>query len=99
MDRQTTLRALVISTFLLTAAGVSLVVFATHNSPCGPTSAPPANAKLMRAIVLRCYGPPGVLRLENIEKPTPAPDQVLVRVHAASVNPLDWHESGAHRTC
>ncbi|MDE2136342.1 MAG: NAD(P)-dependent alcohol dehydrogenase [Gammaproteobacteria bacterium] len=39
----------------------------------------------------RCYGSPDVLRYENIVKPTPAPDEVLVRVHAASVNPLDWH--------
>jgi NADPH:quinone reductase-like Zn-dependent oxidoreductase len=91
MNRRTTLRALGISAFLVTAAAVSLVVFATHNTPCGPASVPPANAELMKAVDLRCYGPPDVLRLENIEKPTPAPDQVLVKVHATSVNPLEWH--------
>jgi NADPH:quinone reductase-like Zn-dependent oxidoreductase len=45
----------------------------------------------MKAIVHREYGSPEVLRLEDVEKPTPADDEVLVRVRAASVNPLDWH--------
>lgn len=45
----------------------------------------------MKAIVYCDYGPPDVVKLENIEKPTPGDDQVLVRVRAASVNPLDWH--------
>lgn len=45
----------------------------------------------MKAIVYCDYGPPEVLKVENIEKPTPEDDQVLVRVRAASVNPLDVH--------
>ncbi|MGH8134183.1 MAG: NAD(P)-dependent alcohol dehydrogenase [Steroidobacteraceae bacterium] len=45
----------------------------------------------MKAIVYRCYGSPDVLKLEDVGKPTAADDQLLVRVHAASVNPLDWH--------
>ncbi|MCH8228294.1 MAG: NAD(P)-dependent alcohol dehydrogenase, partial [Proteobacteria bacterium] len=45
----------------------------------------------MKAIVYRCYGSPDVLEFEDIEKPTPADDEVLVKVVAASVNPLDWH--------
>jgi NADPH:quinone reductase-like Zn-dependent oxidoreductase len=36
------------------------------------------------------YGPPGVLTLEQVPKPEPGPGQVLVRVHAAGVNPIDW---------
>jgi NADPH:quinone reductase-like Zn-dependent oxidoreductase len=43
---------------------------------------------LMQAIV---YGNSGVLKLEEIEKPFPADDEVLLRVRAASVNPLDYH--------
>src|SRR5262245_10738342 len=45
----------------------------------------------MRAITQRCYGPPEVLRLEEMSRPTPADDELLVKVRAASVNPLDWH--------
>jgi NADPH:quinone reductase-like Zn-dependent oxidoreductase len=44
----------------------------------------------MKAIVYCDYGVPN-LKLREIEKPAPADDQILVRVHAASVNPLDWH--------
>ena len=45
----------------------------------------------MKAIVYRCYGPPDILKSEDIEKPTAADNEVLVKVRAASVNPLDWH--------
>jgi len=45
----------------------------------------------MRAIVYHRYGPPGVLRCEDIEKPDPGDDEVLIKVRAASVNPRDWH--------
>ena len=45
----------------------------------------------MKAMVYRCYGAPEVVKLENLEKPRPAPDRVLVKVAAAAVNPLDWH--------
>jgi NADPH:quinone reductase-like Zn-dependent oxidoreductase len=45
----------------------------------------------MKAIVYRCYGSPEVLQIEDVEKPVPADTEVLVKIHAASVNPLDWH--------
>ena len=45
----------------------------------------------MNAIVYRRYGSPDVLECEEIEKPTPGDDQVLIKVRAASVNPFDWH--------
>jgi NADPH:quinone reductase-like Zn-dependent oxidoreductase len=44
----------------------------------------------MRAVVYCDYGVKNV-KLQEIEKPTPTDDQLLVRVRAASVNPLDWH--------
>jgi NADPH:quinone reductase-like Zn-dependent oxidoreductase len=45
----------------------------------------------MKAIVCRRYGPPEVLRYEDVEKPAVGDDDVLIKVYAASVNPLDWH--------
>lgn len=44
----------------------------------------------MKAIVYRDYGSPDVLKYEEIEKPLPKDDEVLIKVRAASVNPLDW---------
>ncbi len=45
----------------------------------------------MKAIVYHSYGSPGVLRCEEVAKPSPGRDEILIRVRAASVNPLDWH--------
>ena len=76
---------------VLAAGVVALGVAASHTTPCGAAPAPAGKATLMKAIVHRCYGGPDVLAYEDIEKPIPASDELLVRVHAASVNPLDWH--------
>ena len=45
----------------------------------------------MKAITYQSYGSPDVLKCEEIEKPTAGDNQVLIKVRAASVNPLDWH--------
>lgn len=44
----------------------------------------------MKAVVMKRYGPPEVLALRDVATPTPKPDEVMVRVHAASVNDWDW---------
>jgi NADPH:quinone reductase-like Zn-dependent oxidoreductase len=44
----------------------------------------------MKAIVYHNYGSPDVLRLEDIQTPTPGDDEVLVKVHAVSINSWDW---------
>ena len=45
----------------------------------------------MKAIGFDRYGPPEVLQLQDVEVPVVGDHDVLVRVRAASVNPLDWH--------
>ncbi len=76
---------------LLASAALALALALSHESPCGPPAAIPGQQDLMKAIVYRCYGSSEVLNLEDTAKPVPADDEVLVKVHAASVNPLDWH--------
>jgi NADPH:quinone reductase-like Zn-dependent oxidoreductase len=45
----------------------------------------------MKAILHTKYGPPELLELKEVEKPTPQEDELLVKVQASSVNPRDWH--------
>lgn len=45
----------------------------------------------MKAVVQDMYGPTEVLDLRDIATPEPGPDDVLVQVRAAGVNPADWH--------
>jgi len=76
---------------VVAAAVLSAALYMSHDSPC--SAAPPLSkgTPLMKAVVYRCYGSPDVVRYEDIVKPTPADNEVLVRVRAASVNPFDWH--------
>ena len=48
----------------------------------------------MKAIVCDRYGPPDILRLEEVERPVPRDDQVLVKVHASSLNAADFEILG-----
>ena len=49
----------------------------------------------MKAIVYHHYGSPDVLQLEEVDKPIPEGDEVLVKIHAASINAWDWHNMRA----
>lgn len=50
----------------------------------------------MKAVVLHTYGPPQNLKYEDFEDPKPKDGEVLVRVYAIGVNPIDWKiRSGA----
>jgi len=76
---------------LILVALASTAIVLSHDSPCGPASVLDGKQPTMKAIVYRCYGSTDVLKLEDVLKPVPADDEILVRVRAASVNPLDWH--------
>src|SRR5262245_54484100 len=65
------------------------IAYFTSDNACSQPTAPVRDP--MQAIVYCDYGTSEVLRLDEIEKPRPADDRVLVRVRAVSVNPLDWH--------
>ena len=75
---------------LLLFVGIVLLFIAYWRSTndCDRLTAAPANT--MKAIVYCDYGLAN-LKLADVEKPTPADDQLLVKVRAASVNPYDWH--------
>jgi NADPH:quinone reductase-like Zn-dependent oxidoreductase len=45
---------------------------------------------IMKAIVFNAYGGNDVIEIQDVPKPSPRPDEVLIRVHAAGVNPVDW---------
>lgn len=73
---------------LFLALSITFIVFWFD----GPDPVPPSGSgELVKAIVHHEYGPPDVLRLEEIEKPVPNDNQILIKVRAASANPLDWH--------
>ena len=73
---------------LIALIACALVAYWTSTNDCESYATVPANP--MKAIVYCDYGVPN-LKFQEIEKPTPADDQLLVKVRAASVNPLDWH--------
>jgi NADPH:quinone reductase-like Zn-dependent oxidoreductase len=52
----------------------------------------------MRAVVYDRYGPPDVLRIEDVEKPVPKEDEALVKVHATTVNRADVHTREANQS-
>src|SRR6202008_311379 len=76
---------------LVVVAIAGFAVAIGHDSPCGPAPAVAEGATLMRAVTRRCYGPPDVLAVEHLERPVPADNQMLVKVHAAGINPVEWH--------
>jgi len=52
----------------------------------------------MKAAIINQYGPPDVLEISDIPKPEIEPDEVLVKVMAAAINPVDWKQrQGWHK--
>src|SRR5947207_5908794 len=77
----------VILVLLLLAFIAVFIAYWKSTNDCGRTASP---TNPMKAIVYCDYGLAN-LKLQDIEKPTPTDDQLLVRVRAVSVNPYDWH--------
>jgi NADPH:quinone reductase-like Zn-dependent oxidoreductase len=73
------------------ASAIALAAALRHDSPCTPAGGSGAGTATMKSWQHRCYGGPETLALEEASKPEVADDAVLVKVHAAAVNPLDWH--------
>ena len=76
---------------VLVAGIAALAVTLSYTSACPPAQEVAIEGETMRAVMYRCYGGPEVLAIEDVAKPVPTGNEVLVRVHAAAVNPLDWH--------
>ncbi len=87
------LRYKIINGFL-TFLGVAVAVLAitlSHSSGCTPAPSVAAGTDTMKAVVSRCYGGPEVVEYLDVEKPQPGPNDVVVEIKAAAVNPLDYH--------
>ena len=82
--------AAVLLVLVVTALAV-LAFMLQHDTACPAQALAAPAGPAMNAVVYRCYGSPAVLHVESIERPRLEEDQVLVQVHAASLNPLDWH--------
>ena len=76
------------SLVLIALLGWFAYAYATSTNDYDQQTATPKDP--VKAIVYRDYGVAN-LKLADIEKPVPTDDQILVRVHAASINPYDWH--------
>jgi NADPH:quinone reductase-like Zn-dependent oxidoreductase len=86
-------QVLVIGLAFIAVGLVSLGIAISRDEPCKADGDGQAvsNEPRIKAVLSRCYGGPDVLTLEEVAKPTPVDNQVLVKVHAAALNPLDWH--------
>ena len=76
---------------VLTVAVAALAIALSHTEECAPAPPGPDVDDGFRALTYRCYGSPEILELATLEKPVPRGDEVLIRIRAAAVNPLDWH--------
>jgi NADPH:quinone reductase-like Zn-dependent oxidoreductase len=72
---------------MFTALGITI----GYTEDCPPRTQTSIQKDSMKAIKAHCYGAPNVLEYVNVAKPVPLDNEILVKVIAASVNPLDYH--------
>ncbi len=87
------LRYKIINGFLsvLGVAVLALAITISYTSECTPPPSVADGADTMKAVVSRCYGGPESIEYLDVAKPKPGPNEVVVKVKAAAVNPLDYH--------
>ena len=73
----------------ITVVGIAAVL--GHTTDCPETALAQPDGETMQVYARRCYGPAEALTVETVARPVPASNEVLVRIHAAAVNPLDSH--------
>ena len=80
---------MLVAALVVLLVGATAVAYWMSDNVCEADGSVPTHS--MKA-ALRCeYGGPEVVRMAALEQPVAGDHQVLVRVHAAAVNPLDWH--------
>ncbi len=79
-----------LAVLVVVAIGVGAYTL-SRTEQCPPPTATSVEGPAMQAVNYHCYGPPEVVELITTDRPQPAADEILVKVHAAAVNPLDWH--------
>ena len=65
--------------------------YVSHDGECLPPATVNDGELSMQAVQYRCYGGPEVLETVELARPEPGEKEILVRIEAAAVNPLDWH--------
>jgi NADPH:quinone reductase-like Zn-dependent oxidoreductase len=76
---------------LLGIAVLGVVLVLGHTTECSETTRAQPEAGTMQTYARRCYGSADILAVEAVARPAPAANEVLVRIHAAGINPLDVH--------
>ena len=84
-------KLLTIPLLVVSAALLILALALSHTQSCPPPGDVTAGSDSMKAVAHYCYGSPDVLEVVDVDMPVAGPREILVKVEAASVNPLDWH--------